>query len=106
MDKLTQLENRIKVLEDLLSGSSAFNSKVYNAMVNELSLSKGIGIGNALINGDSVLFSVSSTSKGVRFPRMTTTQRNAIVNPKAGDLIFNTSTGVYNFHNGTSWGAI
>jgi hypothetical protein len=39
-------------------------------------------------------------------PRMTTTERNAIVSPVAGLVIYNTTTNVLNFYNGTTWGAV
>ncbi len=49
----------------------------------------------------SALFDISSTSKGALMPRMTTVQRNAIVNPAAGLTIFNTDCKVYNYNAGT-----
>lgn len=39
-------------------------------------------------------------------PSHDTTGRNAIPNPRAGMLIFNTSTGKLNFYNGTGWEAV
>lgn len=50
----------------------------------------------------SAILEARSTTKGVLFPRMTTTQRNAILSPAIGLLIFNTTTGLFNFYNG-SW---
>jgi hypothetical protein len=54
----------------------------------------------------SCLLEVTSTTQGVRFPNMTTTQRDNIVGPVAGLVVFNTTTGVLNFHNGAAWGAV
>lgn len=54
----------------------------------------------------STILDVKSTTRAVAFPRMTTAQRDAIPNPSASMLIYNTSTNVYNFHNGTVWGPI
>lgn len=54
----------------------------------------------------STILDIKSTTRAVALPRMTTAQRDAIPNPSAGMLIFNLSTGVYNFHNGTVWGPI
>ena len=42
----------------------------------------------------SALFDMTSTSKGFLMPRMTTAERNAIVSPANGLMIFNTDDGV------------
>ncbi len=47
-----------------------------------------IGVGTTTPDGSSVL-DVSSTDKGVLFPRMTTVQRDAVVNPAKGLTIYN-----------------
>ena len=47
-----------------------------------------VGIGTSTPDNSSVL-EVSSTSKGVLFPRMTTAQRDAMVNPAKGLTIYN-----------------
>lgn len=54
----------------------------------------------------STILDLKSTTRAFALPRMTTAQRDAIPNPSAGMLIFNISTAVCNFHNGTVWGAI
>ncbi len=61
----------------------------------------GIGIGAALVA--SAILSMTSTTKGVLPPRMTTTQRDAIVSPATGLVLFNTTTGEYNYYNGAAW---
>ena len=53
----------------------------------------------------SALLDVKSTDKGILIPRMTRTERNAIVSPATGLLIFQTapdSIGFY-YYNGTNW---
>ncbi len=62
-----------------------------------------LGIGTSSPNASAIL-DVSSTTKGVAFPRMTIAQRNAIVSPTLGLLIYQTdaSTGFY-YYNGNSW---
>jgi hypothetical protein len=55
---------------------------------------------------DSAILEVISTTKGVRFPNMTTAQRDLIAGPVAGLVIYNTSTSVLNFYNGAVWGAV
>jgi hypothetical protein len=52
------------------------------------------------------LLDVSSTSKGLLAPRMTTTQRNAIASPAKGLLVYDTDlNGLYHY-NGSVWAAL
>jgi hypothetical protein len=53
-----------------------------------------VGIGTASPTA-SALLDVSSTTKGVLIPRMTTTQRNAISSPAIGLQIYNTDDSVF-----------
>lgn len=46
---------------------------------------------------------IDSTTGGVLFPRMTTTQRNALSALAGGLVIYNTTTNTMQFYNGTSW---
>lgn len=62
--------------------------------------------GGETVSLSSALIALTSVNKGFLFPRMTSTQRDAITNPVAGLVIFNTTTGVLNFHNGSAWGAV
>ncbi len=58
---------------------------------------------------DSIIFDISSTTRGSRpFPQMTTVQRDAIITPENGLMIFNTNTGQINYYNEltTSWIAV
>lgn len=50
----------------------------------------------------SAMLDVSSTVKGFLAPRMTTAQRNAIVLPATGLLVYNTSTNTFNVNIGTA----
>lgn len=54
----------------------------------------------------SAVIDLTSTSKGFLPPRMTTTERDAISTPAEGLVIYNTTTQVLNFYNGSSWGAV
>lgn len=60
------------------------------------------GIGTTTPNSSAVL-DVTSSSKGILIPRLTTAQRDAIVNPANGLLIYNSTVKQYNFYNGTRW---
>jgi len=62
-----------------------------------------VGIGTPT---PSAKLEISSNTQGFLPPRMTTTERNAIVSPVAGLVIYNTTTNVLNFYNGTTWGAV
>lgn len=63
---------------------------------------KALGIGTATPSTKAVL-DLTSTTKGMLAPRMTTTQRNAIAAPVTGLLIFNTTTVEFEFWNGSAW---
>ena len=66
-------------------------------------------VGNVGINctpNANAILDVTSTTKAFMPPRMTTTQRDAIASPTAGMVIYNSTTNVLNFHNGTIWGAV
>jgi uncharacterized protein (TIGR02145 family) len=62
----------------------------------------GLGVGTIAPDASSLL-DVSSTSKGLLVPRMTVTQRNAIVNPANGLIIFNTTSGCPNYYYNGNW---
>ena len=77
--------------------------------VNETSV--GIGVANAAaIELDSIL-ELDSTTRGFLAPRMTTTERDAIDNDTGtlgeqvttGLMIYNTTTNLYQFYNGSTW---
>jgi hypothetical protein len=51
----------------------------------------------------SSVLDVYSTTKGMLVPRMTTDQRNAILNPAEGLLVFDVEYSSFFFHNGTGW---
>lgn len=64
--------------------------------------------GNVGIGGNpaaTALLDVQSTTKGVRFPNMTTTQKNAIT-PAAGTVIFDTTLAKLCVYSGAAWQTI
>jgi hypothetical protein len=61
-----------------------------------------VGIG---VVSPSAPLEVASTTGGVVFPRLDSTQRDAISTPTDGETIFNTTTNQLESYNGTSWGA-
>lgn len=80
-----------------------------------LSLPQSIATSSALQFGSlalgasldsSSLLSMSSTTKGLLIPRMTTVQRDAIGTPATGLMIYNTTTNQYNSYDGGAWVAL
>ena len=53
-------------------------------------------------NASSVL-DIRSTTQGVLFPRMTTTQKNAIASPAAGLVVYDSTMNATCEYNGTAW---
>ena len=61
-----------------------------------------IGIGTASLAASAIL-DITSTTQGVLFPRLTTTQINAIASPANGLTVYNTTLAVLCFYDGTAW---
>lgn len=58
------------------------------------------------VQADSVVAKDMEASKRINLPSYTTTLRDAIPNPKAGLLIFNSTTSKLNFYTGSGWEAV
>ena len=69
---------------------------------NEIVFNNGgnVGIGTA---SPTAPLEVASSTGGVVFPRLTTTQRNAISSPTDGETIFNSTTTQLEAYNGSDW---
>src|SRR5687768_5329597 len=52
------------------------------------------------------MLDVSSSSKGILIPRMTTGERDLMGEPTTGMMIFNSTTNTFNYWNGSAWIAI
>ena len=61
-----------------------------------------VGIGTSNPNS-SALLELSSTTKGMLAPRMTTLQRTNISNPATGLLVYDTEQQGFMYYNGTEW---
>jgi hypothetical protein len=61
-----------------------------------------VGIGTASPAATSAL-DITSTTKGLLIPRMTTAQRDAITTPAAGLQVYNTDCKMINYWSGTCW---
>lgn len=72
-----------------------------NSSVTRVTTYGSVGIGTTSPNSAAAL-EISSTSKGLLLPRMTTTQRDAI-SPVAGLILYNLTDNKVQFHNGSVW---
>jgi hypothetical protein len=64
-----------------------------------LGYAQGVGISDINIVADpSSILELRSTTQGVLVPRLTTLERDAIVSPADGLLIFNSSSSIFNFY--------
>ncbi len=63
---------------------------------------QSVGIGTTTPNASAKL-DISSDNAGVLVPRMTTGDRNRIVNPAKGLLVFDSTTNNFWFYNGNAW---
>lgn len=61
-----------------------------------------VGIGTTSPNTSAAL-DISSTTKGLLIPRMTTAQRNAIVSPAAGLMVFDSNTNSFWYYSNNVW---
>ena len=62
----------------------------------------GVGINNPAPHA-SALLDLTSTSKGLLTPRMTTAQRTSIAAPATGLLVFDTSLNAFWYYDGATW---
>jgi len=62
-----------------------------------------VGIGTIVPDGSSIL-DLSSTTKGLLIPRLTTAQQSSITSPSIGLLVFNTTTGALEVNIGNGSG--
>ena len=81
------------------------NSWTVNGSNQYSNVAGNVGIGTTSPNISAAL-DVSGTTKGLLMPRMTTGQRDAIVNPATGLMVFDTDLAAFHFYNGTVWSPI
>ena len=78
----------------VISGSLTVNSTAY--------FTANVGIGTSTPTSDSIL-DITSTTKGVLMPRMTTTQRVAITTPSDGLVVYDTDLSAFFKGDGSNW---
>ncbi|MFT3681647.1 MAG: hypothetical protein QM791_15355 [Ferruginibacter sp.] len=67
-----------------------------------ISFSQNVGIGTNTPNASAQL-DISSTTKGLLIPRMTSAQRTAIASPAGGLMVYETTSSSFWFYNGSAW---
>jgi len=67
---------------------------------------EGLKLGSTSSPDSKAILDLESTTKGMLFPRMTETQRDAISSPPTGLTIFNTTTNKINAYNGVAWAEV
>jgi len=82
-----------------------FTGLVLNLHTTTAQLNKPFYIGNGtLANANaSSLLELNATDRGLLLPRMTTTQKNAIVTPATGLMVYDTDLLSFYQYNGTAW---
>jgi len=84
--------------------SKTFIALLYGIMISPCLLAQGVGINtNGLPADSSAILDLSSTTQGFLPPRMSSAQRDAIVNPADGLMIFNITSGCPNYYVNGVW---
>ncbi len=100
LNKTIQISNGNAVTLNVADGDTLHWKQIGS---NSTYIKGSVGVGTSSPE-NSAMFQVSSTSKGVLFPKMTEAQRVLIAGPAVGLLVYQTdgSTGFY-FYDGTAW---
>jgi hypothetical protein len=72
-------------------GLGSNTTRIGNSVTTQTHLDGSLTLGDATLDASAVL-DISSTTRGVLFPRMTTAQRDLITTPADGLVIYNTTT--------------
>ncbi|MGC1392622.1 MAG: hypothetical protein WA816_16430, partial [Bacteroidales bacterium] len=97
----------MKTIRNTSSGIAIGLAILFTIIGGQKSFSQGVGISEVAITPDpSSILELRSTLRGLLAPRMTTGQRDAIASPSAGLIIYNTTTNLFNYYNGSSWIAL
>jgi len=96
--------NASGVTKTLNLGTGGAAGSVTSITIGSVLGTTAVGIGTA--PSVSAVLDIQSTVRGVRFPNMTTTQKNAIATPGSGLVVFDTTLGKLCVYSGTAWQTI
>lgn len=85
------------------TGSAVFSSAI--TVGGAVAINNSCAVGTNQVLEASAQLEVKSTTKGLLFPRMTTTQKNAIASPAAGLVVYDTTLNKHYGYDGSSWNA-
>ena len=91
---------------DLVQYSNAAMTFATNGTTERMRLDSSGNLGLGTTANASAILDAQSTTKGVRFPNMTTTQKNAIASPAAGLVVFDTTLAKLCLYTGAAWQTI
>ena len=78
----------------------------FTAITLSTQITNAQSVGINTVPAASAALDVSSTTKGILVPRMTSTQRNDIASPASGLMIYDLTLNSFYFYNGTAWTAV
>lgn len=96
--------NASGVTKTLNIGTGGATGSTTSITIGSVSGITAVGIGTA--PSVSAILDIQSTVRGVRFPNMTTTQKNAVVTPAAGLVVFDTTLAKLCVYTGSAWQTI
>jgi hypothetical protein len=102
---LTTAINNYAFRGNIAAAAGKVRYNLYMAGTADNYLAGSLGVGTASPNASAIL-DVQSTTKGVRMPNMTSTQKNAISSPAAGLMVFDTTLSKLCVYSGAAWQTI
>lgn len=101
VNRIDSYNDPITALYPLQLLGSVINLQTSDLTRLSIDASGNVGIGSTA--DASAILDAQSTTKGVRMPNMTTTQKNAISSPAAGLMVFDTTLAKLCVYSGSAW---